>query len=151
MKNFGARDRPKARLRGRHFQKNPSQNVSDPRCYFFNNSFYISLYYRYTSPTQLWIRIQKLCGSGSVFGIRIKLGPNSMFFDPQHRNIQCHHRIIFIYRYILMQVQRKNGMNDNSSFEACLDENIWEFEWKRLEKHSRKILAPVILLGKLCV
>ena len=53
--------------------------------------------------------------------------------------------------YILMQVQRKNGMNDNSSFEACLDENIWEFEWKRLEKHSRKILAPVILLGKLCV
>ena len=30
-----------------------------------------------------------------------------------------------------------------------LDENIWEFEWKRLEKHSKKILAPVILLGKI--
>ncbi len=40
-------------------------------------------------------------------------------------------------------------MIDNSHFEVGLDENIWEFEWKRLEKHSRKILAPVILLGRI--
>ncbi len=40
-------------------------------------------------------------------------------------------------------------MSEASHFEVGLDENIWEFEWKRLEKHSRKILAPVILLGKL--
>ena len=39
-------------------------------------------------------------------------------------------------------MQRKPGETDTS-----LDENIWEFEWKRLEKHSKKILAPVILLG----
>ena len=28
-----------------------------------------------------------------------------------------------------------------------LDENIWEFEWKRLERHSRKAVAPIILFG----
>jgi len=55
--------------------------------------------------------------------------------------------VSFDFLVVCMQVQRKNGMNDTGCFEACLDENIWEFEWKRLEKHSRKILAPVILLG----
>ena len=35
----------------------------------------------------------------------------------------------------------------SSSGAASLDENIWEFEWKRLDKHSMKILAPIILLG----
>ena len=28
-----------------------------------------------------------------------------------------------------------------------LDMNIWEFEWKRLERHSRKAVAPIILIG----
>ncbi len=46
------------------------------------------------------------------------------------------------YSFVIVKVQRKPGETDTS-----LDENIWEFEWKRLEKHSKKILAPVILLG----
>ena len=28
-----------------------------------------------------------------------------------------------------------------------LELNIWEFEWKRLEKHSRKAVAPMIVFG----
>ena len=28
-----------------------------------------------------------------------------------------------------------------------LDEHIWEYEWKRLERHSRKAVAPILLLG----
>ena len=27
------------------------------------------------------------------------------------------------------------------------DEDIWEFEFKRLERHSRKAVAPILLLG----
>ena len=29
------------------------------------------------------------------------------------------------------------------------DEDIWEFEFKRLERHSKKAVAPIILLGNL--
>jgi len=50
--------------------------------------------------------------------------------------------VSFDFLVVCMQVQRKPGETETS-----LDENIWEFEWKRLEKHSMKILAPIILLG----
>jgi len=56
--------------------------------------------------------------------------------------------ISFDFLVVCMQVQRLNGLHKaNHNFAASLDENIWEFEWKRLEKHSKKFLAPVILLG----
>jgi len=56
--------------------------------------------------------------------------------------------ISFDFLVVCMQVQRLNGLQKaNHNFAASLDENIWEFEWKRLEKHSKKFLAPVILLG----
>jgi hypothetical protein len=48
---------------------------------------------------------------------------------------------------ISMQVQKEIKMKDNLHFSACLDENIWEFEFKRLNKHKTKFLAPIILLG----
>jgi hypothetical protein len=28
-----------------------------------------------------------------------------------------------------------------------LDDHIWEYEWKRLERHSKKAVAPIILLA----
>ena len=47
-----------------------------------------------------------------------------------------------------MQVTRISGLHkQNGHVTASLDDNIWEFEWKRLQKHSKKFLAPVILLG----
>jgi len=56
--------------------------------------------------------------------------------------------ISFDFLVVCMQVTRLNGLQKtNHAFAASLDENIWEFEWKRLEKHSKKFLAPVILLG----
>jgi len=51
--------------------------------------------------------------------------------------------ISFDFLVVCMQVHRRDLIENGAS----LDENIWEFEWKRLEKHSKKILAPVILLG----
>ena len=30
---------------------------------------------------------------------------------------------------------------------GLLDEHIWEYEWKRLDRHSKKAVAPIILLG----
>jgi len=56
--------------------------------------------------------------------------------------------ISFDFLVVCMQVQRRGGMSDGSTGSgATIDENIWEFEWKRLDKHCKKILAPVILLG----
>ena len=56
--------------------------------------------------------------------------------------------ISFDFLVVCMQVTHPNGVHKgNHAFAASLDENIWEFEWKRLEKHSKKFLAPVILLG----
>ena len=44
----------------------------------------------------------------------------------------------FDFLFVGAQVDNKRGK---------LDMNIWEFEWKRLERHSRKSAAPIILLG----
>ena len=44
-----------------------------------------------------------------------------------------------------MQKQREE--RETTHFSACLDENIWEYEFKRLNKHKKKFLAPIILLG----
>merc|ERR1719422_2323831 len=56
--------------------------------------------------------------------------------------------ISFDFLVVCMQVSRISGLHkQNGHISACLDENIWEFEWKRLQKHSKKFLAPVILLG----
>lgn len=44
----------------------------------------------------------------------------------------------FDFLLVGAQVDNKRGK---------LDMNIWEFEWKRLERHSRKSAAPIILLG----
>jgi hypothetical protein len=30
---------------------------------------------------------------------------------------------------------------------GLLDEHIWEYEWKRLDRHSKKAVAPIILLA----
>ncbi len=64
------------------------------------------------------------------------------FFDGQNCDEGKTFYILLLYSFIVDKVQRKPGETNTS-----LDENIWEFEWKRLEKHSKKILAPVILLG----
>ncbi|XP_023333011.1 uncharacterized protein LOC111704873 [Eurytemora carolleeae] len=59
--------------------------------------------------------------------------------------------ISFDFLVVCMQVKKfqvqKDKESSSSSCSASLDENIWEFEWKRLDKHSKKILAPIILLG----
>ena len=44
----------------------------------------------------------------------------------------------FDFLFVGAQVDNKRGR---------LDMNIWEFEWKRLERHSRKSAAPILLLG----
>ena len=44
----------------------------------------------------------------------------------------------FDFIFVGAQVDNKRGK---------LDMNIWEFEWKRLERHSRKAAAPIILMG----
>merc|ERR1719458_44007 len=67
--------------------------------------------------------------------------------------------ISFDFLVVCMQVQKKGlpGYHnlrvqkredrESSHFSACLDENIWEYEFKRLNKHKKKFLAPIILLG----
>jgi len=67
--------------------------------------------------------------------------------------------ISFDFLVVCMQVQKKGlpGYHNlrvqkqredrDSHFSACLDENIWEYEFKRLNKHKKKFLAPIILLG----
>lgn len=45
------------------------------------------------------------------------------------------------------QVQKQREERETTHFSACLDENIWEYEFKRLNKHKKKFLAPIILLG----
>ena len=57
--------------------------------------------------------------------------------------------VSFDFLVVCMQVTRINGLHrqNGGQLSASLDENIWEFEWKRLERHSKKFLAPVILLG----
>jgi hypothetical protein len=55
--------------------------------------------------------------------------------------------ISFDFLVVCMQVKKVQKAHEPSNCSASLDENIWEFEWKRLDKHSKKILAPVILLG----
>jgi hypothetical protein len=49
---------------------------------------------------------------------------------------------IYSYDVLLvgMQVTAANGRQ-------VLDTRIWEFEWKRLDRHTRKAVAPPILLG----
>jgi len=54
--------------------------------------------------------------------------------------------ISFDFLVVCMQVQKQREDRD-SHFSACLDENIWEYEFKRLNKHKKKFLAPIILLG----
>ena len=57
--------------------------------------------------------------------------------------------ISFDFLVVCMQVTRISGLqkSNGGNISASLDDNIWEFEWKRLQKHSKKFLAPVILLG----
>merc|ERR1719210_2894701 len=55
--------------------------------------------------------------------------------------------ISFDFLVVCMQVQKQREDRENSHFSACLDENIWEYEFKRLNKHKKKFLAPIILLG----
>ncbi len=47
---------------------------------------------------------------------------------------------IYSFDFLLvgMQVTNTHGL---------LDQRIWEFEWKRLNRHSKKAVAPIILLG----
>lgn len=59
------------------------------------------------------------------------------------------------FRLMLLSKDRQNvlkiysfdflfvGMQANLS----LDKSIWEFEWKRLERHSKKAVAPLVLFG----
>ncbi|TRY68445.1 hypothetical protein TCAL_06832 [Tigriopus californicus] len=47
---------------------------------------------------------------------------------------------IYSFDFVFVGLQVTNG-------QGGLDENIWEFEWKRLERYSRKAVAPIILLG----
>ena len=44
----------------------------------------------------------------------------------------------FDFVFVGAQVTHKQGK---------LDMDIWQFEWKRLERHSRKAAAPIILVG----
>ena len=44
----------------------------------------------------------------------------------------------FDFIFVGAQVDNRRGR---------LDMNIWEFEWKRLERHSRRAAAPIILMG----
>ena len=57
--------------------------------------------------------------------------------------------ISFDFLVVCMQVTRISGLHkpNGGHVSASLDDNIWEFEWKRLQRHSKKFLAPVILLG----
>lgn len=50
---------------------------------------------------------------------------------------------IISYDFLAVCMQLQRGKDSNS----CLDQNIWEFEWKRLNRHGNKALAPVVLLG----
>lgn len=44
----------------------------------------------------------------------------------------------FDFLFVGIQVSTSQGM---------LDEHIWEFEWKRLDRHSKKAVSPIILVG----
>jgi len=65
-----------------------------------------------------------------------------------------------VYRLMLLSKDRQNllkiysydvllvGMQVTAAAAGqVLDRRIWEFEWKRLERHARKAVAPPILLG----
>ena len=47
---------------------------------------------------------------------------------------------IISYDFIFVGIQVKD---DRGSY----DEGIWEFEFKRLERHSKKAVSPLLLLG----
>ena len=47
---------------------------------------------------------------------------------------------IYSYDFVLVGIQV-------TSAQGLLDEHIWEFEWKRIERHSKKAVSPIILLG----
>eukprot|EP00095_Tigriopus_kingsejongensis_P008429 maker-scaffold1302_size49677-snap-gene-0.18 protein:Tk08429 transcript:maker-scaffold1302_size49677-snap-gene-0.18-mRNA-1 annotation:"hypothetical protein DAPPUDRAFT_43071" len=47
---------------------------------------------------------------------------------------------IYSFDLVFVGMQVKNG-------QGRLDDHIWEFEWKRLERYSRKAVAPIVLLG----
>ncbi len=62
------------------------------------------------------------------------------------------------FRLMLLSKDRQNllkiysfdfifvGMQVTSS-QGLLDQRIWEFEWKRLNRHSKRAVAPIIVLG----
>ena len=63
-----------------------------------------------------------------------------------------------VFRLMLLSKDRQNLLKIYSfdfllvamqvtSTHGTLDDNIWEFEWKRLERHSKKAVAPIIVLG----
>merc|ERR1719225_1975071 len=47
--------------------------------------------------------------------------------------------ISFDFLVVCMQVQKQREDRENSHFSACLDENIWEYEFKRLNKSKKKV------------
>ena len=118
------------------------------------------------AKTDLYIIIQNLwefqyglqCNSGAMKLIFITL-VNLNFWDFA--------KFVFASTFFnsWSQVQKQREDRENSHFSACLDENIWEYEFKRLNKHKKKwenhpdhpptklfpclfrFLAPIILLG----
>lgn len=60
--------------------------------------------------------------------------------------------LLKIYSYDFLLVGLHLGRNDSDfgpggGGASGLEMGIWEFEWKRLEKHSRKAVAPMIVFG----
>jgi hypothetical protein len=48
---------------------------------------------------------------------------------------------IYSFDFIMVGMQVVNGRG------VLLDQQIWDFEWKRLSRHSKRAVAPIILLG----
>ncbi len=48
---------------------------------------------------------------------------------------------IYSFDFLLVGMQVTNGV------QGLVDQAIWEFEWKRLNRHSKKAVAPILLLG----
>ena len=55
--------------------------------------------------------------------------------------------LLKIYSYDFLMVGLHLGRNDNDAACTSLELGIWEYEWKRLEKHARKAVAPMLVFG----
>ena len=79
-------------------------------------------------------------GSGNLEGFyRFRIGTTVfrlMLLSKDRQNLLK----IYSFDFLLVGMQVTNA-------QGALEASIWEFEWKRLDRHGKKAVSPVILLG----